>query len=110
VYKVWHGHILSSDIGLVFGLVLLAFGLVLIGHWSGFVTQTWQPWSHPQIIDAIRVTETGHFADDGNQAPDTRELSLTVFNGKEYKQTIKAHDRGFRGDTGSPGTSSEDPG
>jgi len=33
VYMVWHGHILSSDIG-----------LVLIGHWAGFVTQTWQPW------------------------------------------------------------------
>jgi len=40
---IWHGHILSSDIGLVFGLVLLAIGLVLIGHWAGFVTQTWQP-------------------------------------------------------------------
>jgi len=43
---VWHGHILSSDIGLVFGLV---FGLVLIGHWAGFVTQTWQP-CFPKIM------------------------------------------------------------
>jgi len=33
---VWHGHIFSSDIGLVFGLVVLAIRLVLIGHWAGF--------------------------------------------------------------------------
>jgi len=61
-------------------------------------------------MDVIRVTETGHFADDGNQAPDARELSLTIFNGKKWKQTIKVHDRGFRGDTGSTGTSLKDPG
>ncbi|XP_056266671.1 E3 ubiquitin-protein ligase TRIM39-like [Pseudoliparis swirei] len=34
---VWHRHILSSDIGLV-------FWACFIGHWAGFVTQTWQPW------------------------------------------------------------------
>jgi len=53
----------------------------------------------------IRVTETGHFGDDGNQAPDARELSLTIFNGRSSTKTIKARDRGFRGDPGSTGTS-----
>jgi len=38
-------------------------------------------------------SETGHFADDGRQAPDG-ELSLTILNGKKFKQTIKARDRG----------------
>jgi len=63
-----------------------------------------------ETLAIIRVTETGHLADDGNQAPDARELSLTIFNGKKFKQTIKAQDRGFRGDPGSTGTSSKDPG
>jgi len=40
-------------------------------------------------MDARRVTETGHWADDGNQALDARELSLTTFNSKKFKQTIK---------------------
>jgi len=39
--------------------------------------------------------------------PIWRELSLTIFNGKKFKQTIEAHDRGFRGDPGSTGTSSK---
>jgi len=46
-------------------------------------------------------------AGDGHQAPDARELSLTIFNGKKFKQTIEAQDRGFRGDPGSTGTSSK---
>ena len=54
---VWQGHILSSDIGLVFGLVLIGhwagFGLVLIGHWAGFVTQTWQPWVCPTPLALV---------------------------------------------------------
>jgi len=58
----------------------------------------------------VRGTETGHLADDGHQAPGARELSLTIFNGKECKQTIKSQDHGFRGDTGSTGSSSKDPG
>jgi len=49
-------------------------------------------------------------ADDGHQAPDERELSLTIFNGKKWKQTIEAQDRGFRGDPGSTGTSWKNPG
>src|SRR4029434_9118467 len=56
---VWQGHILSSDIGLVFGLVLIGhwagFGLVLIGHWAGFVTQTWQPCCHLRIFFSSRL-------------------------------------------------------
>jgi len=58
----------------------------------------------------MRGTETEHLADDGHQAPDARELSLTIFNGKKCEQTIKAQDRGFRGDAGSTGTSSKDLG
>jgi len=58
----------------------------------------------------IRGTETGHLADDGHQAPNARELSLTTFNGKKCKQTIKAQDRGLRDDPGSTGTRSKDPG
>jgi len=49
-------------------------------------------------------------ADDGHQAPDARELSLTIFNGKKFKQTIEAQDRGLRGDPGSSGSSSKEPG
>jgi len=59
---------------------------------------------------SLRGTETGLLADDGHQAPDARELSLTIFNGKKCKQTTKAQDRGFRGDPGSTGTSLKDPG
>jgi len=70
--------------------------------------QTYKDKTFP--IESIRVTETGHFADDGNQALDARELTLTIFNGKKCKQTIKAHDRGFRGDTGATGTSSKHTG
>jgi len=58
----------------------------------------------------LRGTEAGHLADDGHQAPDERELSLTIFNGKKCKQTVEAQDRGFRGDPGSTGSSLKDPG
>jgi len=58
----------------------------------------------------VRVTGTGHFADNGNQAPDASELSLTIFNGKKCKQTIKAHDHGLRDDPGSSGASLKHPG
>jgi len=51
--------------------------------------------------------ETGLSAGDGHQAPDARGLSLTIFNGKEFSQTMEAQDRGFRGDPGSTGTSSQ---
>jgi len=54
--------------------------------------------------------EVGPLAVDGHQAPDERELSLTIFNGKKCKQTIEAQDRGFRGDPGSTGSSLKDPG
>jgi len=55
----------------------------------------------------MRGTEPGLLADDGHQAPDSRELRLTIFNGKKCEQTIEAQDRGFRGDPGSTGTSSK---
>jgi len=61
-------------------------------------------------VHIIRVTDTGHLADDGNQAPDARELSLTTFNGKKCKQTIEARDRGFRGDPARHGNQLEGPG
>jgi len=62
------------------------------------------------VLVGRRGTETGHFADDGNPAPDARELSLTTFNGKKCKQTIKAHDRGFRDGPGSSGAGLKRPG
>jgi len=63
---VWHGHILSSDIGLVFWLVLLAIGLVL-SHRPGnpaqgtdsIVMQATVWWCESVLLRAQTTTNQG---------------------------------------------------